>query len=268
MVPCIELLRVRNVRFARGLYIIIEKGTVMKRFMNYLKWGFLFFVIILLYTSNIFAQNNTNKSVTEETQIVSTNKASYPSGKILISLAGGPGITFPTGEIVGNGDQKRIIDLGYSIGLTTGYLFTDFGGFILGAEYAHEKYCIWRTFFLYPTSTKYDLSFVNISGGFRFLFKYAYVDVGLFWGIKTATWKACDNILGMRLSHDIGGRHVGGFLGGIGISYPAIKYLRLEMGIRFLIAFTPAATRMDRIIPNMGSLIVGITNCVGLSPSP
>ncbi len=213
----------------------------------------------------------TDEKLQQENDASDSAITSGNAGTLFLSLYAGPGGTYPSGNITGTGDQRRIVELGYSGGMTVGYLVFDSGGFFAGTEYLHERFAIKRKWMMYPMSNKLYLTFINTYVGYKFLFlKYAYADVGLYYSAKITSWNERVSIMGCSMTHEIPKklRHdVGGLVIGAGAAIPVTGYLNVDVGVRFLVSFVPALKYMDTIIPNMGQVTAGLTFKVPLNPS-
>ncbi len=187
------------------------------------------------------------------------------AGTMLFTFHGGPGVTYPTGEIAGSGDQRRLAEFGYSIGISISYLIFDWGGPFAGGEYMAQRYGIRRTYGYYRMTNRLDCSFFNVLLGYRFiLFRYAYADLGLFYGANIASWKErtrfTDYHYTIVTTVPRGRRHDAvGLILGAGGMIPVTPYLQVDLGMRFLVGFVPAFTHMDRLIPNIWQCMAGVT---------
>ena len=189
-------------------------------------------------------------------------------GTFGLGLTASFGRTYPSGTVAGTGDQKRRIDTAYSAGARLAYQAWENSTLLCGVEYARKTLAIERTYMGLPSTTTLELSFIQLSAGYRRCAGMLYGEAGLFYALKAGTWtdrrELGSTVTTSHIDKKSAHNEAGVFLGA-GLAHSVWTVVSLEAGLRAEISFKNACTAGgDRLRTNSLLLTAGATYSISL----
>lgn len=192
-----------------------------------------------------------------------------PQGIFLFGAHGGYGITYPTGDIGGDSNQKAVPDSSYLYSGQLGYMIFNTGAIVCNIEYTKKTIALERNLMGAPAKSTFEISFINFMLGYKGLSGIIYWEVGLYYGLKYGDWSDRLDINGTATTKDISDSNshneIGIFLGG-GVNYKIFKSISIEAGVRIENSFIFAHRNSlgDKIRTNAAFLVAGVLFIVDL----
>lgn len=183
------------------------------------------------------------QELTEKTEIPSSESAAKNG---FLEIYGSRGITYPFGEISGDGGQKAYVGDSSSAGINTGYAIENSHIVYLGITSLTQRFEVERNYMDKLMLTSVEAKFLNFDLSYRFQEEWFYAGAGLYLGIPFGTWNrknaldgevtesllygdsksACKNTIGLDLFS--------------GLTFKLTENTSLNTGIKILVPFTPA----------------------------
>jgi len=191
-------------------------------------------------------------------------KSAKPEYKrLLVSVYGGFGLSFPSGEISGDGDQQGVAGMGYTAGVGLCYRFFSLGGPSLWVEYAGKQINTERSYMGSKLESTINESTVNIMLGWRFiLVRMLYLEPGLYYGIRVGTWTEKITYQGDEDVNNVPDewtRDDAGVYLGIGVMFDVTSFMSIDVGLRMETSFLYSYVHDDSLRSNLLLLNVGAT---------
>lgn len=183
--------------------------------------------------------------------------------RLLVSVSGGFGVSFPSGEISGDGDQKGVAGMGYTAGAGLCYRFFSLGGPSLWVEYAGKQISTERSYMGSKLESTINASTVNIMLGWRFiLVKMLYIEPGLYYGFRVGTWTETITFKGDENEKNVPDEWTqddAGVYLGIGVMFDVTSFMSIDVGLKMETSFLYSYVHDDSLRTNLVLLTVGTT---------
>ncbi len=182
--------------------------------------------------------------------------------RLLISLRGGFGLAFPSGDISASGGQEALAAMGYTAGLALCWRAVSLGGPVIGAASAGKQVSTRRDY-LGSNSRAPSATTVNVMAGWRFiLVKMLYIETGLYYGIRAGSWtdeqsyRGKERELTVRRSWT---RDDAGVSLEIGVMFDVLSFMSIDVGLKMEASFLYSYVKDDRLRTNLALLTAGVT---------
>lgn len=163
-----------------------------------------------------------------------------------LEIYGSRGITYPLGEISGDGGQKAYFGDSSAAGINTGYEIADMHIIYLGVTMLTQRFEVERTYMNKLMLTSVEAKFFNFDLSYRFQEKLYYAGAGLYLGLPRGAWsrknalngEVTENLLYGNL--ESAARTTAGLDIFAGLTFAVNEDFSLNTGLKFLVPLIPA----------------------------
>lgn len=204
-----------------------------------------------------------NKSK-ENQETAEKQKVDQKKTRIICSIMGGGGITYPTGEIFGFGNITRYPDGALFFNASFGHVLHENGYIVTGNEFSVNYFSIAKSAGNNSIKTEYSFYFFKFLLGYRLNIKMFFAEAGLFYGIKVGDWGMKNTSAGVgsanteKIPQANTTDSFGAYLN-VGLKFMTTGNLSIDIGIRADFSFIPSYINTDRINVNSAAIFAGAT---------
>jgi len=182
--------------------------------------------------------------------------------RLLVGVHGGFGVTFPSGDIAGDGDQKALAYYGYAAGIDACWRCCSLGGPSIRVELRPRPISFERSYINHKMTSVIDTAAVDFMAGFRFILSRFYVEPGLYYALGVGDWTETINYRGDSNSSTIKDSwrndEAGAYIEA-GVMFDVASFVSVDVGLRMEVSFLYAYDHDDRLRTNLGMLTTGVT---------
>jgi hypothetical protein len=182
--------------------------------------------------------------------------------RLLLGVHGGFGVTFPSGDIAGDGDQKGLAYYGYTAGIDTCWRCCALGGPSVRIEYASRPISFERSYIDSTMTSVIDTASLDFMAGFRFLLSIFYIEPGMYYALGVGTWTETIEYRGKtsttKVKDSWKNNEAGCYLEA-GVMFSVTSFMSVDIGLRMEVSFLYAYDHDDRLRTNLGMLTAGVT---------
>ncbi len=105
-----------------------------------------------------------------------------------LEIAACKGITYPFGEISGDGGQKALFADSEAAGINTGYIVKNNHYLYIGTAFTKMTFEVERTFMEQLMVSSIETTFINLDLSYKYQSKWFYAGFGFYRGFQYSTW--------------------------------------------------------------------------------